>query len=96
MDKYIKWEDADKSSLEVLPSGKQIEHHITRQIVCSHPQVDKIWQWGGMMPSLGEDSISNHLEIMTKDGQRYSEKVTDEQIRNADFPKAEEWLQQLK
>jgi len=95
MEKYLKWEDCNEEHSETLPaSGKVINHNIKRKIVCSHPEVEKCWQWGGLGARIG-DRPQNYLEILTKDGQRYSESVTDQQIDDADFPKAEEWLQSL-
>lgn len=94
MEKYLKWEDCDKTITETYPkSGKVVERKVTRELTCSHPLVDECWQWGSYVPSGG--NMTHHLEIVTKDGQRYSEEVTDQDIANANFPKAEEWLQSL-
>lgn len=94
MEKYLKWEDCDKTITETYPkSGKVVERKVTREITCSHPAVESCWHWGGSGTS--GVNMAHYLEIITKDGQRYSENVTEQDIANANFPKAEEWLQSL-
>lgn len=63
MEKYLKWEDCDKTITEPYPkSGKVVERKVTRELTCSHPQVDECWQWGGYDPSGG--NMAHHLEIV--------------------------------
>ncbi len=91
MEKYLKWESCDKHWEETLPqSGKVIQHHVTRELTCSHPLVEKAWFYGALARSADEPKC--YLEIVTKDHQRFNKVVSSEQY---EIPEAEEWLQLL-
>lgn len=93
MEKYLKWEDCDERYTETLPSGKVVEHHNNRKLVCDHPDIEKVWMTGSI--GVREPAMFYHIRFILKDETTKEIKITEKEAETADIPEAEEWLQSL-
>lgn len=93
MEKYLKWEDCDERYTETLPSGKVVEHHNNRKLICDHPAIEKAWITGSI--AVRESMMVYHINFILKDGNRHDIKISEKEVETADIPEAEEWIQSL-
>lgn len=96
MDNLIHWQACDEWVEVTNPiTGKKDDMHITRKLVCDHPEIERCWFWGGGSPKDEKTHIMG-FEILSKDGRRLSLSNVDPNcFETADIPEAEEWLRSL-
>lgn len=98
MGSYIKWEDCDKWADDFNPrTGKIIPkaHHITRELVCSRPEVEKAW-FHGPLSMKPESRPILSFEMIMKNGERFAmHDIPVEYHETGHIPNAEAFLQSI-
>jgi hypothetical protein len=100
MDNYIKWESCDKWNGIHNPVTKQTElYHLTRELICSHPAVDRLWFHGSLSENQGKPPraiVELHFAMILSDGRRFDVRnIAVGCFDSGKVPEAEEYLQSL-
>ena len=94
MSKYLSWEACNECVRETLPSGRVFEHIRTRRLICSEPSIDKVWFWAGGSTN-PTAPMSFYIELISKDGQRYSQKLEGNEMETLELPEVDKWIESL-
>jgi hypothetical protein len=99
MDNFINWRPCDKWDGDYNPITKQTTmYHVARELVCTHPEVEKVWFHGSLSAAeKREDRVPElNFEMVLKDGRRFAARnIPADCYETGNIPQAEDYLRTL-